>query len=151
MAPYGILQSLLHERDLARTLAEVHRVLQPGGTFGLELVADLPSWEEYRKRVSLRGWRGRPGGTHVTLVESVRQDPSRQRTVFDQEFMERRGARRRIHRFSLAFRTLSIPQMARRLEKAGFEISALLGDYRGRAWDARAEVWLILARKPVLK
>ena len=62
MAPYGILQSLLHERDLARTLAEIHRVLQPNGTFGLELVADLPSWEEYRKRVSLKGWRGRRGG-----------------------------------------------------------------------------------------
>src|SRR5688572_24520786 len=50
MAPYGILQSLLRERDLASTLAEVHRVLRPGGTFGLELVADLPSWEEYRRR-----------------------------------------------------------------------------------------------------
>ena len=62
MAPYGILQSLLYERDLARTLGEVHRVLQPNGTFGLELVADLPSWEEYRKRVSLKGWRGRRGG-----------------------------------------------------------------------------------------
>jgi SAM-dependent methyltransferase len=151
MAPYGILQSLLHERDLARTLAEVHRVLEPGGTFGMELVADLPSWEEYRKRISLRGWRGKPGGAHVTLVESVRQDRARRRTIFDQEFTERRGGRSRVRRFSLAFRTLSIPQMARRLERAGFEISALLGDYRGRAWDARADVWLILARKPVLK
>ena len=26
--------------------------------------------------------------------------------------------------------------MTRRLEKAGFEITALLGDYRGGAWDA---------------
>ncbi len=33
---------------------------EPGGTFGLELVADLPSWEEYRKRVSLKGWRDGP-------------------------------------------------------------------------------------------
>jgi ubiquinone/menaquinone biosynthesis C-methylase UbiE len=151
MAPYGILQSLLRERDLAATLAEVHRVLEPGGTFGLELVADLPSWEEYRQRVSLKGWRGRPGGTHVTLVESVRQDRKRQRTIFDQEFRERRGGRTRVHRFSLAFRTLSVPQMTRRLEKAGFEISALLGDYRGGAWDPRAEVWVILAKKPVVK
>jgi ubiquinone/menaquinone biosynthesis C-methylase UbiE len=147
IAPYGILQSLLRERDLSSTLAEVHRVLQPGGTFGLELVADLPSWEEYRKRVSLQGWRGRRGGAHVTLVESVRQDPARQRTIFDQEFTERRNGRRRVHRFSLAFRTLSVPQMRRRLERAGFEIAALLGDYRGRAWDARADIWLILARK----
>ena len=151
IAPYGILQSLLRERDLASTLSEVRRVLRPGGTFGLELVADLPSWEEYQRRVSLEGWRGRRGGSHVTLVESVRQDRARRRTIFDQEFTERRNGRRRVHRFSLAFRTLSVPQMARRLEKAGFEISALLGDYRGRAWDARAEVWLILARTPMVK
>ena len=151
MAPYGILQSLLHERDLAATLSEIHRVLQSNGTFGLELVADLPSWEESRKRVSLKGWRGRRGGAHVTLVETVRQDRTRRRTIFDQEFTERRGRQARVHRFSLAFRTLSVPQMTRRLERAGFEISALLGDYRGGRWDARADVWIILARKPVVK
>jgi len=151
MAPYGILQSLLYERDLARTIGEVHRVLQPNGTFGLELVADLPSWEEYRKRVSLKGWRGRRGGSHLTLVETVRQDPARRRTIFDQEFTERRGRQISVHRFSLAFRTLSVPQMTRRLERAGFEIAALLGDYRGGQWDARADVWIILARKPVVK
>ena len=151
MAPYGILQSLLHERDLAATLAEVHRVLQPGATFGLELVADLPSWEEYRRRVSLKGWRGRRGGAHVTLVETVRQDRAKRRTIFDQEFTERRGRKTRVHRFALAFRTLSVPQMTRRLEKSGFEITALLGDYRGGAWDARADVWVILAKKAVVK
>ena len=57
MAPYGILQSLLSERDLKATLADVARVVEPDGIFGLELVADLPSWGEYRKRVSLRGRR----------------------------------------------------------------------------------------------
>ena len=122
-------------------------MLRPGGTFGLELVADLPSWEEYRKRVSLKGWRGRRGGTHVTLVETVRQDRARRLTIFDQEFTERRGRQTRVHRFSLTFRTLSVPQMTRRLENAGFETAALLGDYRGGQWDARAEVWIILARK----
>jgi len=151
LAPYGILQSLLREGDLAATLAEVRRVLRPGATFGLELVADLPSWEEYRKRVSLEGWRGRRGGAHVTLVETVRQDRTRRRTIFDQEFTERRGRHTRVHRFSLAFRTLSIPQMTRRLEKAGFEISALLGDYRGAPWDERADVWIILAKTPMVK
>ena len=151
MAPYGILQSLLSERDLVQTLSEIHRVLQPNGTFGLELVADLPSWEEYRKRVSLKGWRGRRGGTHLTLVETVRQDRVRRRTIFDQEFIERRAGKARVHRFSLAFRTLSVPQMTRRLERAGFEIATLLGDYRGRQWDPRADVWIILARKPVVK
>src|SRR4051812_614844 len=147
MAPYGVLQSLLRERDLAATLDAVSRVLQPGAIFGIELVADLPAWKEYRKRVSLTGWRGRRGGAHVTLVETVRQDPKRHLTIFDQQFTERRGAKRRSHTFSLTFRTLSVPQMARRLEKAGFAITALLGDYRGGAWDARADVWMILARR----
>ena len=147
LAPYGILQSLLRERDLAATLAEVHRVLAPGGIFGMELVADLPSWHEYRKRISLTGWRGRTGGAHVTLVETVRQEPKRRLTIFDQEFTETRNRRRQVHRFSLTFRTLSVPQMVRRLERAGFAISALLGDYRGGPWDPRAEVWIVLARR----
>jgi SAM-dependent methyltransferase len=147
LAPYGMLQSLLVERDLQATLAAVHRVLKPGGTFGVELVADLPSWQEYEKRVSLRGWRRRPGGAHVTLTETVRQDRRKGLTIFDQQFTERRGGKTQSRTFSLAFRTLSVPQMVRRLEKAGFEITALLGDYRGREWDPRADVWVILARR----
>ena len=148
IAPYGVLQSLLRERDLAATLSSVYDVLEPEGTFGLELVADLPSWEEYRKRVSLEGWRQRTGGAHVTLVETVRQDRARHLTIFDQEFTERLGRRRQTRRFSLTFRTLSVPQMVRRLEKAGFDITATLGDYRGGAWDKRADVWVILAKRP---
>ena len=148
IAPYGVLQSLLRERDLAATLRAVHGVLRPGATFGVELVADLPAWDEYRKRISLTGWKNRRGGAHVTLVETVRQDRARHLTIFDQEFTERIGRARRTRRFALTFRTLSVPQMARRLEKAAFEITALLGDYQGAAWDARAEVWIILAQRP---
>jgi SAM-dependent methyltransferase len=147
IAPYGVLQSLLRERDLAATLDSVAGVLRSGGTFGLELVADLPAWDEYRKRISLSGWRGSRGGAHVTLVETVRQDRRRRLTIFDQQFIERRGRQRRTHAFSLTFRTLSVPQMTRRLEKAGFQVSALLGDYRGGPWDPRADVWMILARR----
>jgi SAM-dependent methyltransferase len=147
MAPYGVLQSLLREKDLAATLTAVHGVLERRGRFGVELVADLPAWEEYRKRVSLTGWRQRRGGAHVTLVETVRQDRARKLTIFDQEFVERRGRQRRTRRFSLTFRTLTVPQMVRRLEKAGFVVDALLGDYRGAAWDPRADVWVILASR----
>ncbi|HXG89448.1 MAG TPA: class I SAM-dependent methyltransferase [Vicinamibacterales bacterium] len=145
IAPYGILQSLLREKDLAATLAAVAGVLSRGATFGLELVADLPSWKEYSKRVSLRGKRA--NGATVTLTESVRQDPQRKLTLFDQEFVERTGRHTRRRRFTLAFRTLSVPQMTRRLEKAGFEVTALLGDYRGGPWDPRADAWIILAKR----
>lgn len=148
LAPYGMLQSLLREKDLAATLEACYDATARGGVFGVELVADLPAWEEYRKRISLTGWRGRKGGSRVTLVETVRQDRKKGLTIFDQEYTERRGRVSRTHRFALTFRTLSVPQMTRRLEKAGFEVTALLGDYRGGPWDPRAEVWVILARRP---
>ena len=35
----------------------------------------------------------------------------------------------------------------KRLERAGLEVAALLGDYQGGPWDLRAEVWIILARR----
>lgn len=148
MAPYGILQSLLRERDLGRTLEAVARVLEPGGTFGLELVADLPAWEECDRRTTLRGRRA-SNGARVTLIESVRQDRKRGLTHFDQEFVERRGRVTRRRTFSLAFRTLSVPQMTVRLRRAGLEIAAVLGDYDGGPWDLRAEAWILLAQKPL--
>jgi hypothetical protein len=61
--------------------------------------------------------------------------------------VELSGGRRVRHRFSLTFRTLPLPQMVARVEKAGFRVTAALGDYRGRAWDLRADVWLLLAVK----
>ena len=144
IAPYGILQSLLRERDLAETLDAVARVVRPGGMFGLELVADLPSWQEYSRRVSLRGRRS--NGADVKLIESVRQDRRRKLTLFDQEFVERRDGHVRRRQFTLSFRTLTVRQMRTRLEKAGFEVTALLGDYQGGPWDERADAWIILAR-----
>ena len=146
LAPYGVLQSLLRERDLTATLKAVAEALPVGGVFGLELVADLPSWKEYRHRVTLTGRRGRDGRP-ITLRESVRQDPERRLTHFDQEFVEGRGRTARRHRFSLTFRTVSVPQMVRRLEKVGFEVTAVLGDYQGGPWDPRAEVWILLAAR----
>jgi SAM-dependent methyltransferase len=146
-APYGILQSLLDDSTLDAAIGSAHRVLRDGGTFGIDLVSDLTSWPEYGKRVKLRGPAGRTG-TRLTLIESVRQDRARGLTHFDQEFIERRGSASRSHQFSLAFRTVSVEDMAARLERHGFVVSAVLGDYQGGPWDVRADVWLILATKP---
>ena len=67
--------------------------------------------------------------------------------MFDQEYVERRGGTTRRHHFSLLFRTLSVPQMRRRLEKAGLQVRAVLGDYQGGPWHHEADVWVILASK----
>ncbi len=144
MAPYGILQSLTRERDLLATLEAVSSVVRRGGLFVIDLVPDLPRWSEYDRRVSLAGRKGRG---HVRLTESVRQDRRRRLTIFDQEYEERRGGRRSVQRFSLTFRTVSVPQMRRRLETAGFRIDAVLGDYGGGPWDPRADVWVMIARR----
>jgi len=146
MAPYGILQSLLDEKLLSATLKDVRRVLARDGVFGLELVADLPAWDEYSNRVTLRGKRG-PHGKPIELIESVKQDRRKHITRFEQTFVEGRGRSSTHRRFSLAFRTLSVPQMVQRLEKAGLVVSSLLGDYQGGPWDLRADVWIILARR----
>jgi hypothetical protein len=145
MAPYGMLQSLTRERDLADTLASIARVLRRDGIVGIDLVPDLPRWAEYDKRVTLSG--SRDARTHLTLRESVRQDRRRGLTMFDQEYVERREGKKRLHRFALTFRTLSVPQMRRRLEKAGLQVRAVLGDYRGGPWHPDADVWIILASR----
>ena len=146
MAPYGVLQSLVRESDLKATLACVATVLSRRGIFGVDLVPDLPVWKEYRNKVRFRG-RRRGGRSQITLVESVRQDRDKGLTIFDQRYIEARGRQRSTRDFSLVFRTLSVPQMTRRLENAGFRVSAVLGDYQGNPWDPRADVWLILAEK----
>jgi SAM-dependent methyltransferase len=144
IAPYGVLQSLTQPADLARTLASVSRVLSPGGTLGIDIVPDVPNWREYSNRVQLRG---RDGAAQLTLIESVRQDRRRRLTTFEQCYLERRNGRTREHRFELAFRTVSVPQMTKALSRAGFGVTAVLGDYDGRPWDPRADVWIILAEK----
>jgi SAM-dependent methyltransferase len=152
LAPYGILQSLLRDRDLTATLDAVARVLAPGGTFGVDLVPDVPNWREYSQRIQHRGKAA--GGAHLTLVESVRQNRARRLTTFEQRYIVRpsratskHGGQITEHRFELTFRTLTVQQMSKRLERAGFAIESVLGDYQGRPWDARADVWIILAKK----
>jgi ubiquinone/menaquinone biosynthesis C-methylase UbiE len=144
LAPYGILQSLLRDRDLSAVLASVARVLKPGGLFGIDLVPDVPKWREYTDKVQMKG-RAR-GGVQLTLRESVRQQRRQRLTIFEQVYLARRKDQVTEHRFNLTFRTLPIRQMAARLERRGFEIEAVLGDYRGTPWDVRADTWIILAR-----
>ena len=145
LAPYGILQSLVRDKDLNATLAAVADVLAPGGLFGVDLVPDVPNWREYSNQIQLKGKA--QGGAHLTLVESVRQDRKKHLTIFEQTYIERRGEQVRKHSFDLTFRTLPIPTVTKRLEKAGFAIEAVLGDYRGGPWDERADVWIMLARR----
>ena len=144
IAPYGMLQSLTRDRDLDATLDAVARLIRPGGTFAIDLVPDVPQWREYADQVQLRGHAGK---RHLTLIETVRQDRRRQLTIFSQTFLERRGAATTRHRFELVFRTLTVAQMTERLERAGFGVDQLFGDYDRRPWGLHADAWIILATR----
>jgi SAM-dependent methyltransferase len=145
IAGYGILQSLLDDADLGAALGDVARVLRPGGRFGIDLVPDLVKWDEYDRRVSLRGRTA--GARRLTLVETVRQDHRRRLTIFDEEFIVTQGRKVQRHRFSLTFRTVAIEEMRARLETAGLQVESCFGDYRGGSLNAGADAWLILARR----
>jgi SAM-dependent methyltransferase len=145
IAPYGLLQSLLTDRDLDAALSESARVLRRGGLLGIDLVPDLPVWAEHGPRVQMFGKL--PGGGSLELIESVTQDRRRRLTIFDEQFVERRGRSTRRRRFSLVFRTEPMPKLLDRLARAGFRAEALLGDYAGEAWTLGSDAWLVLARK----
>jgi ubiquinone/menaquinone biosynthesis C-methylase UbiE len=144
LAPYGVLQSLTTARDLTATLKSIARVLPRGGTFGLDLVPDVAKWEEYTDR---RQFHGRDGDSTITLFETVRRDRNRRLTIFHERYVVQRNAERREHRFDLVFRTLPMPEMARRLRQTGFAVSETIGDYRHGPWHAGADVWILLAKK----
>jgi hypothetical protein len=135
----------VRDADLSAALGEAGRVLTRGGLLGIDLVPDLEAWPEYARKVSLRGRAG-PGRT-VTLVESVRRDPRRRLTIFDEEFVERVGRRVTRHRFSLTFRTLAFTDVIERVERAGFRIEATAGSYERDPWTTDSDVWLIQARR----
>ena len=145
IAAYGLLQSLLSDRDLDAALAGAARVLKPDGVMGIDLVPDLPAWKEYRDRECFKG-RSRRGG-RVTLIESVRQQPSRGLTIFEETFLERRGKTTTRHAFTLTFRTVSVAAITRRLERHGLRVEATYGDYRGGPITPDADAWVIVARK----
>ena len=145
MAPYGILQSLVRERDLGAALSRWRACSRRADASASISCPTFRSGRSTRARKTLSGRMG--PATTVSLVESVRQDRKKHLTIFDQRYTTVTNRQRREHHFSLTFRTLSVPQMARRLEKAGFVVDAVLGDYRGGPWDDRADVWVLIARK----
>src|SRR5262249_60337459 len=122
--PYGVLQSLVRERDLASALTSVHRVLTAGGRFGIDLVPDVPHWSEYERQKTLSGTMGR---ARVDLIESVRQDRARRLTMFDQRYTATRAREQRVDEISLTFRAVCVSAMTRRPEPTGVTRGARLG------------------------
>lgn len=145
IAAYGLLQSLVRDADVNATLEAAAANLSRGGLFAIDLVPDLSAWDEYERRVPLRGRLS--AGTTLTLIESVRQDRRKGLTIFDEQYVVRKGRKVQTHQFQLTFRTLPMAEVLARLDRAGFRIDDVQGGYRGEVWHPEADTWVILARK----
>jgi SAM-dependent methyltransferase len=145
IAAYGLLQSLVRDADVNATLEAAATNLSRGGLFAIDLVPDLSAWDEYERRIPLRGRLS--AGTTVTLIESVRQDRRKGLTIFDEQYVVRSGRQVQKHQFQLTFRTLPMAEVLARLDRAGFRIDDVQGGYRGQVWHPEADTWVILARK----
>ena len=120
------------------------RVLAPGGVFGLDLVPDVPRWQEFAPREPARHARS---AWRAGDADRIRASGPRSRPDHLRPGVRRRHRPRAPHASLLAdiSRTVGIQPLRRRLERAGFRIDAVLGSYDGAPWDPRADVWVILA------
>ena len=75
MAPYGILQSLLDDEVVEAALRSVRRVLAAGGTFGIDLVADLPAWPDTGSGSSCAAGAGRDSAPFRSSSRCARTGP----------------------------------------------------------------------------
>ena len=91
-------------------------------------------------------WRHDDGGAEAKRLcahgQRDKQHQGRGNLVPAAEMMLDREARVKAKRFGF---DIEIEEFKKAL--AGFRVDRVLGDYRGRPWDDRAEAWLILGRK----
>jgi hypothetical protein len=85
----------------------------------------------------------RPGGRFV--IDLVPDVP--QWREYDNQVQLRGHAGKR--HLTLIERTLTVAQMTERLERAGFAVDQLFGDYDRRPWGSDADAWILVAtRRP---
>lgn len=120
-------------------LAEMARALKPGG----RLVMDLPNRqaliETVRHEPVIRYASGR-----YEAIEEFRWDPQKQ-TMHNRTRWKWPGG---MEQATYALRLYTPARIKRMLERAGFEIEKVYGDFKGRAFTAReSDRLLIFARK----
>ena len=89
LAPYGILQSLLRDRDLNATLDSVAGSCGPAACSASTWCRTCRSGRN--TPTGSRCGARPPAGAHLTLVESVPQDRRRRLTIFEQEYRVEAG------------------------------------------------------------
>jgi SAM-dependent methyltransferase len=126
------------EEGDARTLAEFHRVLRPGG----RLVIETMHRDRLMHILQPRGWDPLPGGG--TLIEERRFDYQEGSTETDHILIRPDGSRKAV---TYRIRTYTATELGKLVEQAGFADLEYFGEI-DRSDLSRETRLVILARKP---
>lgn len=122
----------------ARTLAEFHRVLLPGG----RLVVETMHRDRLMHILQPRAWDPLPNGG--TLIEERRFDYVEGATETDHTLLEADGTRRSV---TWRIRTYTATELGKLIEAANFTDLQYLGDLEGGELSRETRL-VVLARKP---
>lgn len=111
-----------------RTLAELHRVLEPGGRLVLELLDRDAMLRDYRPE-SVTELEA--DGREVLVAERREYDPLTGRTHTDRTVL----VDGEVHEASYTVRTYSVTELQALLDRVGFSVVEVLGDLTGADYD----------------
>jgi SAM-dependent methyltransferase len=156
IAPFNVLMHLYTWRELLACFREVHRVLEPGGSFGFDVLLpdfDWLRWDPNQRHAATHFEHPRTG---QKLIYSTNHeyDPDTQichiRIYYD-EPTSGGGLRPRakpLETVHLAHRQIFPEELRALLGITGFEIESHTGDFLDLSLNHDVEVQVVLCRKP---
>ena len=124
------------ESDDERVLAEVARVLRPGGTLLLDLLSPPGLFPRYAERL----WSELPGDT--VFLQEHRYDAVRGRNEAHWTLIHPDGTRGVLEH---SLRLYTLPELIPMLARAGLRFSAAFGDFEGADYDRESRRMIVVA------
>ena len=157
IAPFNALMHIYTWRDLRRCFEEVHRVLQPGGTFAFDVqMPDLEwlTWDPDERHAVTR-FVHPVTGEKLVYSTNHRYDPQTQvchiRIYYDEapprgrKFRPPAESRRVVH---LAHRQIFPEELRMLVSIAGFELRSHTGDFKDIPLAEASESQIVVCTKP---
>ena len=155
LAPFNCLMHLYRWSELLACFREVHRVLEPGGTFALDVLLPDLEWLLWDpdQRHAITPFTHPRTGEELIYSTNHSYDPDTQvchiRIYYDENY--KGGLRPRakpLQVVHLAHRQIFPDELRALLAVAGFELESHTGDFLGLSLNRDVEVQVVVARKP---
>jgi SAM-dependent methyltransferase len=155
IAPFNVLMHLYTWRDLLTCFREVHRVLEPGGVFGFDVLLpdfDWLRWDPH-ERHAVTAFEHPRTGERMFYSTNHDYDPDTQichiRIYYDKDVNGRlRPGVEPVETVHLAHRQIFPEELRALLGIVGFEIESQTGDFLELALTSDVEVQVLVCSKP---